>query len=327
MSVLVIDASKEFCTIVERALASQRVHTVLFAASAEEAFDVAGFNSKAGIRKNIDLVVVDTALPDISGIEVCRRFKAVSHFVDTPFIVVASVDDVNVLKEAFDAGAHDFIAKPVSEIELLARIRAALSLKKEIDRRNEQADELLRIGIELSEANEKLKHLSLLDGLTGISNRRGFDEAIEVLFAHSIRAKKPISMILIDIDYFKLYNDTHGHLAGDDCLRMVAKTIRATVRRKSDMVARYGGEEFVVVMPDTGVDNATSAAEDIRAAVEGKKLPHGSSRASDYVTISSGVASILPAPKDSADALFALADEALYDAKHNGRNRVETIER
>jgi diguanylate cyclase (GGDEF)-like protein len=165
---------------------------------------------------------------------------------------------------------------------------------------------------ELEEANERLQRLSLLDGLTGIANRRRFDEALEVEWRRGLRSRRPIALLLIDIDHFKPYNDSHGHQAGDDCLRRVAGLLRDSLQRAGDLVARYGGEEFAVLLPDTDAGHATRTAEMLRARIA----------EASPITISVGGTSTAPPPGGSAHALVAAADEALYEAKRSGRNRV-----
>lgn len=169
---------------------------------------------------------------------------------------------------------------------------------------------------------EVLRELSYLDGLTSIANRRHFDEVLSKEWQRALRERKPISVIFIDIDFFKAYNDTYGHLSGDDCLKQVANTISCTVRRPGDFVARYGGEEFAVILPNTAALGAITVAESMRKGVESQKILHAGSKVSSYVTISAGVATMIPAQDNNPDFLVATADKALYQAKNEGRNRV-----
>lgn len=174
---------------------------------------------------------------------------------------------------------------------------------------------------QLKKAHDKLQLLAVMDGLTGIPNRRRFDEYLETEWRRGYREKTRLSVILSDIDFFKFYNDTYGHQAGDDCLQRVAQAIQKSVHRASDLAARYGGEEFALILPSTDLEGACEVAESVRAAVEKLNIPHESSKVDDHVTLSLGVASVQPGDETTPEELVALADEALYEAKEDGRNR------
>ncbi len=174
---------------------------------------------------------------------------------------------------------------------------------------------------ELQKANERLKKLSVMDGLTKIPNRRRFDEYLDAEWKRHHRDKKPISVVLCDIDFFKLYNDNYGHQAGDDCLQKVAKAINDSAKRSTDLAARYGGEEFVLVLPNTDAAGAMVVSETVRSSVMNLNLPHEKSKVCNHVTLSLGVSTMIPGGDNSAEALVELADEGLYEAKENGRNQ------
>ncbi|NEQ40921.1 MAG: diguanylate cyclase [Okeania sp. SIO3I5] len=171
-------------------------------------------------------------------------------------------------------------------------------------------------------ANQQLQKVARLDGLTGIANRRYFDEYLEKEWRRLTRTKLPLSLILCDVDYFKYYNDYYGHLAGDDCLQKIAQTIKKTVKRSADLVARYGGEEFAIILPNTSGKNAEKVVELIRTAIHKLQINHSTSRVSKYVTMSMGIASVTPTKTESSQSLIAKADEALYNAKEKGRDRI-----
>lgn len=175
----------------------------------------------------------------------------------------------------------------------------------------------------LKEANELLQHISTIDGLTGIKNRRAFNERIELEWERGLRNKTPLSLIMLDIDYFKNYNDTYGHLAGDDCLKSVAQAIQQAVPRKTDIVCRYGGEEFAIILPDTDLEGALLVGERIRSKIEELNIPHSASKVSKVVTGSIGVASMIPNKKRCFVDLISSADDAVYKAKEAGRNQVQ----
>ena len=182
--------------------------------------------------------------------------------------------------------------------------------------------ETLRDNTEQKLAQMALHSLAVKDGLTGLANRRSFDERLEADWLHGLREQMPLSLLLVDVDHFKLYNDTYGHQKGDACLKSVAAVLDQQVFRPSDMAARYGGEEFAVIMPTTDLDGALRVAERIREAVEEMALPHSASQTAACVTLSVGTASTVPSMEQSPADLLASADAALYRAKHAGRNRV-----
>jgi diguanylate cyclase (GGDEF)-like protein len=173
----------------------------------------------------------------------------------------------------------------------------------------------------LQQANEELARLSTTDGLTGLANRRHFDAVLQAEWLKLRREKQPLSLVMADVDFFKRYNDTYGHQPGDLCLSSVAQAIRSQLKRPADLAARYGGEEFAAILPGTGPEGARHVAELVRGAVERLGLPHAASTATDHVTISVGVASVIPRDGALPDELIRLADEALYRAKKEGRNR------
>lgn len=172
------------------------------------------------------------------------------------------------------------------------------------------------------ELEEKLKRLSVLDGLTGIGNRRLFDETLDKEWKRAMRDQLPLSLILLDIDFFKLYNDSYGHQGGDTCLKQVATALAQCSQRPADLVARYGGEEFAVILPETNLEGASNLAEAIRSSIENLKIEHNKNTASSYVTVSSGVSVMTPNRGALCEQLISNADKALYQAKENGRNQV-----
>jgi len=191
---------------------------------------------------------------------------------------------------------------------------------------DQKVRELLEVRQRLEEANQRLEALSSLDGLTGIPNRRRFDEFIDLEWRRATREAESLSLIMIDIDFFKAFNDHYGHPDGDQCLKQVAKTLDASLKRPTDMVARYGGDEFVAVLPGTGKQGAVFMAEDMRKRVEALVIPHDGSPVADRVTVSLGAATIIPPGDFSPVVLMEVADRALYEVKKNGRNRTKSME-
>jgi diguanylate cyclase (GGDEF)-like protein len=319
MAILIVDDSVDSRRLVRRFLEEEGQRNFLEAGSAVEALQLL----KLG-RVAVELIVMDLQLPGMNGIEACLRIGEDLQLREIPVIVVTASTENKHLPAAFQAGAVDYLLKPFNPIELAARIRSVLRLKREMDARKQREAELLNMAQKLADANFELERLSSLDGLTGLTNRRRFDELFVHEWKRAIRVGATLSAILIDIDHFKAYNDHYGHPAGDECLRRVAAALRECAQRPGDSVARYGGEEFVAVLADTDVAGARSLAETMRGAVEKLNLEHLASTTSPVVTLSLGVATMNPDEALSPRALLAAADEALYESKKAGRNRVSS---
>ncbi len=269
------------------------------------------------------VVLQDLVMPDIDGLMLLKFFRSNPQTKSVPIIVLSTKEEAKIKSDAFGLGASDYLVKFPDSIEVIARIRAHSRSFLAQKQRDEAYKALRKLQQELEVKNQELERLSSLDGLTGIANRRVFDEFVAKEWARAAREKRPLSVILIDIDHFKKYNDNYGHQGGDDCLRQVARSLAATVRRPGDLVARYGGEEFVVVMPDTDIKGAEKIAHALCAGVNEMKLPHAHSSTSDHVTISLGVACAMPSSSTQAESVIASADEALYQAKESGRNQYQ----
>lgn len=262
-----------------------------------------------------DMVLLDIVLPDVDGFAVAQRLRSLE--VDggwTPIIFLSSLGRDEDIEKGIAAGGDDYLPKPVSEIVLGAKIRA-------MQRIIQMRTSLVVLARKLDTANQELKRLSASDGLTGIANRRLFDEYLNREWRRARRSSSTLALMMCDVDHFKLFNDTYGHQAGDDCLRRVAGAIQKSMSRASDIVARYGGEEFVVVLPETQIGGALFVAEKVRHAIRELHLPHSGS-SHGRVTLSVGIASLIPGETEGMESLIEAADRALYHAKHNGRDRV-----
>ncbi|MBM3845708.1 MAG: diguanylate cyclase [Verrucomicrobia bacterium] len=260
------------------------------------------------------IILQDLVMPGVDGMSMIPQYRAHHATRDIPIIVLSSKEDPAVKRDAFSNGANDYLVKLPDPIELIARVRAHSRAF-----RSQQQLRLLQQKLEAS--NAVLRQLSSQDGLTGIANRQHFDEQLDREWRRCQRNGKQVSLVMIDVDGFKLYNDHYGHQAGDDCLRTVAQALKKTIMRPGDILARYGGEEFVVILPETDLPGAAAVAERLRDAVERLELHHEKSPCSDHVTISLGVACCSPTARMESITLVRHADRALYRAKKSGRNR------
>lgn len=246
-----------------------------------------------------DLILLDIEMPGIDGYEVCRRLKADPHTKKVMVVFITSKDGDENETKGLELGAIDYITKPFRLPIIKARVRNLIGMKK---------------------MQDTLENLSSIDGLTGIPNRRYFEQTLHQEWRRAIRSKAPLSLIMMDIDYFKKFNDHYGHPSGDECLKSVAKTMSGPPHRSSDFVARYGGEEFVAVLPDTEITGAFTVGERIRQNVRDLQIHHAQSPVDDYVTISAGISSMIPTNNHEPGILIERADKALYLAKKEGRN-------
>ena len=270
-------------------------------------------------RERPDLVLLDIIMPGLDGFEVAQRLRQLERDGEwTPILVLTARTSDEDLQRGIEVGGDDYLIKPVSEVVLKAKVRA-------MQRIAQMRYSLLVLTRKLDEANRELTRLSSADGLTGIANRRRFDETLLKEWRRCARDGRPLTLLLMDVDFFKPFNDNYGHQVGDECLKAVARTLAETLHRPSDMVARYGGEEFAAILPDTDQTGARAVAEALREAVQGLAITHRFSAVSRVVTLSVGLACEYPARGDDNGfvRLLKSADAALYEAKKNGRNRVE----
>lgn len=252
-------------------------------------------------EKQPDLVLLDIVMPEMDGYEVCTALKADKDTCDIPIIFVTGETDEGAETRGLDAGAVDFISKPINPRIVRARARTHITLKRQSDH---------------------LRSLSLLDGLTGIANRRCFDERLEMEWRRAFRNARPLSLLMVDVDHFKRYNDHYGHAAGDQCLQQVAQALGYTLTRPGDVVARFGGEEFVCLLPETESSGAVAVGQMLERRVRELALPHASSPTDTVVTVSIGVGYTDRRMPLSALDLVRAADAQLYRAKEAGRGRV-----
>jgi diguanylate cyclase (GGDEF)-like protein len=293
-TLLLVDDSKTVCHLLGNLLGPH--YRVLTAENGEDGFTLA-------VNCKPDLILLDVLMPDVDGFAVCRRLKRDSRTREIPVLFLTALGSEADEIRALEAGGIDFILKPICPPVLAARVRNQLELKHHQDR---------------------LRNLSLLDGLTGIANRRRFDQFLEMEWQRCSRNAQPLSLVMGDVDFFKAFNDGYGHGRGDECLRAVARVFAMALRRPADLAARYGGEEFVCVLPETDQEGARIVADQIMAQMEDLALPHAFSAVAGRVTVSVGVATAeRPSLGRSWKTLAEEADLHLYEAKRRGRNRVE----
>jgi two-component system cell cycle response regulator len=257
-----------------------------------------------------DLAILDRRLPDVDGAIIGHELKSNPEFRNRYIIMLTGEDEQRDKVEGLDLGADDYVTKPFHHQELLARIRAG---KRIVDLQKE-----------LLESNKRLELLSITDGLTSLFNHRHFQDELARAFEESERYQRPLSLAVIDIDFFKKVNDVYGHAAGDEVLKRVSRIFMESIR-SSDFAARYGGEEFAVIMPETDLEDAIQFAEKIRSMVEAAPVPTSAGEIS--VTVSIGVATVPRSKIRTAKGVIQAADKALYRAKRNGRNQVQAERR
>jgi len=260
-----------------------------------------------------DLILLDVQMETLDGFETCSRLKANPATQEIPIIFLTALSDPQDKIKGFAVGAVDYITKPFYEAEVIARVTVHLRLSFLTRKVMEQA-------IALQKANQELQNLVHIDGLTQIANRRQFDTCFDKEWRRLAREQAPLALILCDVDYFKKYNDCYGHIAGDICLRHIAKALMRAVTRPADLVARYGGEEFGIILPNTNTEGAIRVAERIQAEVKQLQILHSQSEVSAYITMSLGISSQIPHQEISTEKSIAAADRALYLAKQQGRN-------
>ncbi|PZU09931.1 MAG: diguanylate cyclase response regulator [Sphingobium sp.] len=269
-------------------------YEVCFATSGRQALDVAR-------TAQPDLILLDVLMPGIDGFEVCRLLKADPLLVDIPVIFTTGLGDTEDEMRGLALGAIDYVTKPVQPAILRARVSNH---------------------VELKQLRDKLATMAVTDALTGLSNRRHLERSLDVETARLSRNGDWLSVIMLDIDFFKQFNDTYGHPAGDRCIMMVAAALARAVKRATDLPARYGGEEFACVLPGTDPEGANLVAQEIGLQIQSLNIPHEGSQVSPYITVSIGIASARCHPDLSGDCWIAEADRQLYESKQGGRNRI-----
>jgi two-component system, chemotaxis family, response regulator WspR len=276
--------------------------------------------AQAAAQLQPTVILQDLVMPTIDGFGLIQQYRENEALRHVPVIVLSAKEDPKLKAHSFAVGANDYIVKLPDKLELLARVR--YHSNAHISRlQRDQAFRFLRESQkQLADANIELQKLAALDALTGIANRRRFDDTMHVEWQRGQRERQSLSLLICDIDFFKQYNDAYGHLSGDLCLKKAAAILTEHLKRPADLAARYGGEEFTIVLPDTPLAGAMTVAQECVHHLENLRITHGGSP-HGVVTMSVGVASVVPTPESTVEEFIAKADRALYAAKDGGRNQ------
>ncbi|PKF63376.1 diguanylate cyclase response regulator [Psychromonas sp. psych-6C06] len=294
--ILIIDDDPSVIITLNKVL--NKIGRIRFAADAKQAFAMIS-------GRHPDLILLDVELPDMRGLEVCTLLKSNAEMQNIPVLFITSNIEVGFEEKVFDVGGADYITKPLNPRVVAARVNTHLNYQR-------------AIGL--------LENLAHKDSLTGLDNRRSFDEQLAIEFKRSRRENTPLTIVMIDIDQFKKYNDHFGHVEGDMCLKNIASILMQTARRPTDFVARYGGEEFAFIFPDTDQQGAQVLLSQLLKNIENVGIVHSPEAQYGHVTISIGYSTYLPdqaKKKNSVDwKVVNVADQALYQSKQNGRNQM-----
>ncbi|MCX5874954.1 MAG: diguanylate cyclase [Deltaproteobacteria bacterium] len=324
MAILIVDDIPVNLMLLEEMLQQEGYSDIYCVRSGQEALEMLASTEEAEAEeKRIDLILMDVMMPGMDGIEACQRIKAQDGLRDIPVIMVTVRDDDEALAQAFAMGATDYIIKPVKEIELLARVRAALRLKRETDRRKAREQELVELTRQLDTMNRRLMHMVPRDSLTEVGNRRYFDEILVREWNRARREAVPLSLLMVDLDDFKKFNEAHGRDKGDECLRKVADILRCVLKRAGDTVVRYGGEEFAAILPNTPNGGALVVAHEFMEQLAALNISCGGALVGVSLTASIGLATAEPCRGSDMQGLVIAAEGAHYLAKGEGGNRIK----
>jgi len=317
ISVLLVDDQPMIAETLRRALQDEKDIDFHYCTDPTKAIKIAN-------KIKPTIILQDLVMPEVNGLMMVKFFRVNKETAQVPIIVLSTKEDPQTKSEAFGVGVNDYIVKLPDKIELIARIRYHSEAYIYHRQRDEAFIALQESQRQLNKANRALEKLSSLDGLTGIANRRQLNTVFEKEWLRAMRNGTNISLIMLDLDYFKLYNDTYGHQAGDSCLKVIANILKESEKRPADLAARYGGEEFSLVLPETGERGVKEIAYSILESVRKVTIPHKTSKVSDYLSVSMGTATMVPGRNTTPDTIIEIADQALYRAKNEGRDRVVT---
>ncbi len=311
---LIVDDEKTLRLLLNRTLQKEG-YQIIEASSGEECLDLCQ-------QQVPDIILLDAMLPGIDGFTCCAKLQDIFAGHCPPVLMITSLNDETSVDQAFAAGATDYVTKPIHWAVLRQRVRRVLQASWTLAELRQKMEHERLLMEQLEAANRELHRLASIDSLTQLANRRCFDAFLQQEWQRLLREQGYLSLLLLDIDCFKRYNDTYGHQAGDECLQQVAHVIEQTIKRPADLAARYGGEEFAVILPNTPLAGALHIATEIHEKVRDLAITHAGSQVSDRVTLSGGVACTIPTLASSVATLIANADQALYQAKLQGRDRI-----
>ena len=327
MKILVVEDSKAMRTHLQNHLQEAGYKEVLAAASAKEAFEYLGIkgDKMESLPLDVGCILMDVVMPEIDGIEACRKIKSFYCYKYVPIIMVSASEQIDHLQRAFDAGAIDYIKKPVNETELIARVRTMLKLKREIDERIEKEDSLTTLTDQLKESNVALEKLSFRDAVTGLSNRFHLERQLFTEWRRALRYKNWISLIIFELDHFAKYFDNNEENIVNTNLVKISKEISSKLKRPADLVARIDEGRFAILLPDTNLEGATIVSENVRSSIEFLNIKNTALGEDKTLTISGGTFTVVPLKNLNPPLLFERAEIALSQAKAGGRNRIVVI--
>lgn len=321
MSILIVDDSPPVLRLLQATLNRAGHKKIQCLESGDKALEFLGIRPVSDARPEIDCILLDIVMPGIDGIETCRIIKAHQAYQDTPVLMVTIKDEQETLKSAFEAGASDYIIKPTGELELLARVKSAVKLKKEIETRKAREQELVKLYRNLEKNNILLAELTITDEVSTVGNRRYFDGCLENEWQRSFRESAPLAVIFIEIDKFSQYSDLAGQSKADECLKLIGQVLQVSLRRAGDHLARYSGHVFAVFLPKTDQNGAKIVAQNMLKSVAALELKHCKENNSESITVSMGTACVVPSGKMAISNLLIMAEEALSQAKLLGGNQ------
>lgn len=323
MAILIVDDIPVNLMLLEEMLQHEGYADIYCVRSGQEALEMLATTEVAEAEeRRVDLILMDVMMPGMDGIETCQRIKEQDGLRDIPVIMVSVRDDDEALAQAFAMGATDYIVKPVREIELLARVRAALRLKRETDQRKARERELVELTRQMEMINQHLMHMVPRDSLTVMDNRRYFDETLVREWNRSRRKAAPLSLLMMDLDDFKKFNEVHGRDKGDECLRKVAAAMNGVLKRAGDTVVRCEGEEFAIVLANTPSEGALVVAHEFLEQIAALSGSYAGGQTGQALTASVGLATAEPCRGSDMQSLIIAADGARYLAKVEGGNRI-----
>lgn len=328
LNILVVDDKPENIFSMKQLLESEELEiNVITAESGLLALEMA-------LQYDLTLILLDVQMPEMNGYETAELLRGSKRtkFIPIIFVTANNMEEASIFK-GYESGAVDYLFKPINSTVLLSKVRVFIELgqqKSKLEVKSLELDikikELEALKHELEDKNKILEQLTMEDRLTSLGNRRCFDITLAAEWKRGFRFKQPLSLVMVDIDYFKLFNDTYGHQEGDICLKRVANALSGTLKRPCDIITRYGGEEFIAILPNTDSEGATKVGERMLQAAESLEISHNKSEILDHITVSVGVATLIPVQGSMAEFLIKAVDQALYKAKGMGRNKLVVAE-